>query len=78
MLHYSMLQYQVGLPFPMDLLQKLELLCFSLLLDAFWLEVESFQDAGGNHCFTDLAQCAVKLCTLPISNALVERAFFHN
>lgn len=48
---------------------------FSPNIDAFWLEVESFKDAGGNHCFQDLAFGAIKLLTLPISNASVERAF---
>ncbi|XDV39300.1 hypothetical protein PO909_008556 [Leuciscus waleckii] len=47
----------------------------NLAIDAFWLEVESFKDAGGNHCFQDLAFGAIKLLTLPISNAPVERAF---
>ena len=44
-------------------------------IDAFWLEVEAFQDAGGNQCFKDLALGVIRLLTLPISNAHVERAF---
>ena len=46
-----------------------------LAIDAFWLEVEAFQDAGGNQCFKDLALGVLRLLTLPISNAHVERAF---
>lgn len=46
-----------------------------LTIYAFWLEVESFQDAGGNHCFQDLALGAIKTLILPISNDHVERAF---
>lgn len=45
-------------------------------IDTFWLEVESFKDAGGKHLFQDLAFGAIKLITLSISNAPVERAFF--
>ncbi|KAE8288359.1 hypothetical protein D5F01_LYC12228 [Larimichthys crocea] len=44
-------------------------------IDTFWLEVETFQDAGGNQCFKDLALGVIRLLTLPISNAHVERAF---
>ncbi|KAE8285753.1 hypothetical protein D5F01_LYC15421 [Larimichthys crocea] len=44
-------------------------------IDAFWLKVEAFQDAGGNQCFKDLALGVIRLLTLPISNAHVERAF---
>lgn len=44
-------------------------------IDAFWLEVEAFKDAGGNQCFKDVALGAIRLLTLPISNAHVERAF---
>lgn len=44
-------------------------------IDAFWLEVEAFKDAGGNQCFQELALGAIRLLTLPISNAHVERAF---
>ena len=44
-------------------------------VDKFWLEIEAFKDAGGNQCFQDLAQGVIKLLTLPISNAHVERAF---
>ena len=44
-------------------------------IDAFWLEVEAIQDAGGNQCFKDLALGVIRLLTLPISNAHVERAF---
>ncbi len=32
-------------------------------------------DAGRNHCFQDLALGAIRLLTLPISNAPVERPF---
>ncbi|CAL8275814.1 unnamed protein product [Arctogadus glacialis] len=42
-------------------------------IDAFWLEVEAFQDAGENQCFKELG--VIRLLTLPISNAHVERAF---
>jgi len=44
-------------------------------IDAFWMEVEAFKDAGGNQCFQELALGAIRLLTLPISNAHVERAF---
>ena len=37
--------------------------------------MEAFKDAGGNQCFQDLALGAIKLLSLPISNAHVERAF---
>lgn len=46
-----------------------------LPIDKFWLEVANFRDAGGNACFQELASGAVKMLTLPISNATVERAF---
>lgn len=45
------------------------------MVGTFWLEVESFKDAGGNHCFQDLALGAINLLTLPISNTPAERAF---
>ena len=41
----------------------------------FGLRQNLFQDARGNHCFQDLALGAIKLLTLPISNAPAERAF---
>lgn len=44
-------------------------------IDKFWLEVEAFKDAGGNKCFQELAQGAIRLLVLPVSNANVERAF---
>ncbi|KAE8280143.1 hypothetical protein D5F01_LYC22285 [Larimichthys crocea] len=44
-------------------------------IDAFWLEVEAFQDARGNQCFKDLALGVIRLLTLPISIAHVKRAF---
>ena len=44
-------------------------------IDMFWQEAEAFQDAGGNHCFKDLALGVIRLLSLPISNAHVERAF---
>lgn len=44
-------------------------------IDAFWLQVEAFKDAGGNQCFKELALGVIRLLTLPISNAHVERAF---
>ncbi|MGH0148046.1 UNVERIFIED_CONTAM: hypothetical protein FKN15_012045 [Acipenser sinensis] len=44
-------------------------------LDEFWLKVIEFTDAGRNHCFKELALGAIKLITLTISNAHVERAF---
>ena len=44
-------------------------------IDAFWLEVEAFQDAGGNQHFKDLALGVIRLLTLPISNAHDERVF---
>ena len=44
-------------------------------IDAFWLEVEAFQDAGGNRCFKDLALGVIRWLTLPISHAHVERPF---
>ena len=39
------------------------------------MQVEAFKDAGGNACFKDLALGAIRLLSLPISNAHVERAF---
>lgn len=44
-------------------------------IDKFWLEVEAFKDAGGHKCFQELAQGAIRLLVLPVSNAHVERAF---
>ena len=44
-------------------------------IDVFWMQVEAFKDAGGNACFKDLALGAIRLLSLPISNAHVERAF---
>lgn len=44
-------------------------------IDVFWMQVEAFQDAGGNACFKDLALGAIRMLSLPISNAHVERAF---
>ena len=39
------------------------------------MQVEALKDAGGNACFKDLALGAIRLLSLPISNAHVERAF---
>ena len=35
-------------------------------IDAFWLEVEAFQDAGGNQCFKELALGVIRLLTIDI------------
>ena len=35
-------------------------------IDAFWLQVEGFEDAGGNQCFKELALGVTRLPTLPL------------
>ncbi|XP_078509628.1 uncharacterized protein LOC144769412 [Lissotriton helveticus] len=44
-------------------------------MESFWIEVLNYRDAAGNHRFQELAMGAIKLLTLPISNAQVERVF---
>ena len=41
----------------------------------FWCKVHNYQDANGDFPFRILSQGAIKILTLPISNAEVERAF---
>ncbi|XP_017481508.1 PREDICTED: uncharacterized protein LOC108370644 [Rhagoletis zephyria] len=41
----------------------------------FWAEVQTYTDAGGNKLFSDLAEFALHLLSLPWSNADVERLF---
>lgn len=42
---------------------------------SFWAEVLNYKDAAGNYRFLQLASLAIKLLTLPWSNAEVERVF---
>ncbi|KAJ1142118.1 hypothetical protein NDU88_008445 [Pleurodeles waltl] len=44
-------------------------------MESFWMEVYNYTDAAGKHCFHELAMGAIKMLTLPISNAHVERVF---
>lgn len=44
-------------------------------IDAFWLQIEKFKDAEGNQCFQEFALGVIRLLTLPLSNAHLERAF---
>ncbi|XP_078521674.1 uncharacterized protein LOC144828067 [Lissotriton helveticus] len=44
-------------------------------IESFWMEVYNYTDAAGSHCFHELAMGAIKMLTLPISNAHVERVF---
>ncbi|XP_053954724.1 uncharacterized protein LOC128860940 [Anastrepha ludens] len=41
----------------------------------FWTEVIKYKDAGNNNPFSDLAEFALKILSLPWSNAEVERIF---
>lgn len=41
----------------------------------FWAEVLNCKDAGGNNRFSDLAEFATRMLTMPFSNAEVERIF---
>lgn len=42
---------------------------------AFWTEVFDYKDAGGNKKFKEISEFALKLLSLPWSNAEVERVF---
>ena len=42
-----------------------------------WTEIFSYTDAAGENPFTDLADMALRVLTLPHSNADVERIFSH-
>ncbi|KAH9363435.1 hypothetical protein HPB48_006029 [Haemaphysalis longicornis] len=44
---------------------------------SFWVEVLHFTDASGERCFKELAEFALSLLSLPLSNADVERVFSH-
>jgi len=41
----------------------------------FWICVRFFKNAGGDFIFKDLSVIVIKLLSLPLSNAVVERVF---
>lgn len=43
--------------------------------EAFWVEVFNYRDSSGEQAFKDLAQFALSLLAMPLSNADVERVF---
>ncbi|QQP39542.1 Uncharacterized protein FKW44_020460, partial [Caligus rogercresseyi] len=43
--------------------------------EAFWVEVFNYRDSSGEQAFRDLAQFALSLLAMPLSNADVERVF---
>ncbi|XP_075550145.1 SCAN domain-containing protein 3-like [Dermacentor variabilis] len=44
---------------------------------SFWVEVLDFKDASGESCFKEIAEFALSLLAMPLSNADVERVFSH-
>lgn len=44
---------------------------------SFWVEVLHFTDASGERCFKELAEFALSLLSLPLSNADVEHVLAH-
>lgn len=44
-------------------------------IDTFWRKVQAFKDAGGNKCFQELAQGAIRLLVPPVSNGQLKQAF---
>lgn len=45
---------------------------------AFWSNVRTFKDAGGSQPFEKLAKFALKILSLPLSNAVVERVILRD
>uniref|UniRef100_H3ANY7 HAT C-terminal dimerisation domain-containing protein n=1 Tax=Latimeria chalumnae TaxID=7897 RepID=H3ANY7_LATCH len=43
----------------------------------FWIEVYEYTNGTGNRCFEEMALGAIRMLTLPISNAHVEKVFSH-